>query len=770
MLLEAIQIMLENIRAERSGDWKGHLASQANMLPYFFCTNKQNYSRWLPVYLLEMLVDLPEELEAKFEAGEFTFRICPNASFNGIWTDMAVEKTVIRDSKSDSGIVGVTRRKGALLRWYLSRHIMGNYSEVVKHRAGLIHSEEDPVIKVSDSSLQKDEDDVKTLMNHIHSSMSNPFALDTDNEGVLINISTGLQATDEVKDSLLEAVETGKAKLESFVRSNLELGSNGNFYSPISRLKLKTFQSMTIPTKLSTRSEGIKRANVSPEKIFRRDLALAEFREDVTVEALMSHPIGSVPLSLFNEDCPLRKTNKSDLALYLESIADISDMDETTPSNVIYIRDGMAVLHSLSAETCTTFDDLVFKYVRGVISDMSIADIVIDVFDRYDVQHSIKETERKRRSRTLKSKTYSVNGSRPIPTWKDFMSVSANKTALLQFFSEAVPNVAKTYFRDEKMLYLSGCMKDPTQVMSVTNNEISCWPELQNTNEEADSRIIYHMMEIDKIPSSYKDPKRIIIKATDTDVLVLATYFFPQISNISEVWVAAGHVTKTVDKRRLIPVHRTVANSNPTLLNILPAVHALTGCDSVSSLYGIGKKSVMKILQDSGSVTYQNLSEIATDSNEETMVNIARPFVARLYDPKQYHTSKHSSLNKLRTAMSTTKDISLAKLPPFEDAFKFHVKRAAYQCKIWMNANKRNPVDESPLEHGWEEDNSGLAPIYFEGQMAVDILSKMYCSCSSKKPCSSKACICKAANLACIGNCGCSSTDKCGNQQYSEQE
>ena len=225
----------------------------------------------------------------------------------------------------------------------------------------------------------------------------------------------------------------------------------------------------------------------------------------------MSHPIGSVPLSLFNEDGSLQKTNKSDLALYLESLVDISDMDETTTSNVIYIRDGMAVLHSLSAETCTTFDDLVFKYIRGVISDMSIADIVIDVFDRYDVQHSVKETERKRRPRTLKSKTYSVNGSRPVPTWKDFMSVSANKTALLQFMSEAVPNAAKTYFRDEKMLYLSGCMKDPTQVMSVTNNEISCWPELQNTHEEADSRIIYHMMAIDKIPSSYKKHKRIII-------------------------------------------------------------------------------------------------------------------------------------------------------------------------------------------------------------------------------------------------------------------
>ena len=93
----------------------------------------------------------------------------------------------------------------------------------------------------------------------------------------------------------------------------------------------------------------------------------------------MSHPIGSLPLSLFNEGGSLRKTNKSDLALYLESLADILEIDETTVSNVIYIRDGMAVLHSLSAETCTTFDDLVFKYVCGVISDMSTSDIVIDV-------------------------------------------------------------------------------------------------------------------------------------------------------------------------------------------------------------------------------------------------------------------------------------------------------------------------------------------------------------------------------------------------------
>ena len=63
--------MLENIHAERSGDWKGQLASQAKMLPYFFCTNKRkNYYRWLPVCLLETACWPSRRIETKFEAGD----------------------------------------------------------------------------------------------------------------------------------------------------------------------------------------------------------------------------------------------------------------------------------------------------------------------------------------------------------------------------------------------------------------------------------------------------------------------------------------------------------------------------------------------------------------------------------------------------------------------------------------------------------------------------------------------------------------------------
>jgi hypothetical protein len=90
MLIDAIQIMLLNIRSERDGDWELHLKTTVSMLPYFFCTNKVNYSRYMPAYVLEML-KLPHEIESACKNGEFSIRESSSA-FNGIWSDMGTEK------------------------------------------------------------------------------------------------------------------------------------------------------------------------------------------------------------------------------------------------------------------------------------------------------------------------------------------------------------------------------------------------------------------------------------------------------------------------------------------------------------------------------------------------------------------------------------------------------------------------------------------------------------------------------------------------------
>jgi hypothetical protein len=83
MFLEAIQLLLWNFRAEREGNWELHLHTQGVMLPYMFRTNGTNYSRYVPVYTLDML-DLPQSVKSAFEAGQFIVRQTMG-HFNGIW-------------------------------------------------------------------------------------------------------------------------------------------------------------------------------------------------------------------------------------------------------------------------------------------------------------------------------------------------------------------------------------------------------------------------------------------------------------------------------------------------------------------------------------------------------------------------------------------------------------------------------------------------------------------------------------------------------------
>jgi hypothetical protein len=77
MFLVAVQIMLSNVRAERESEWSAHLMSSSKMLPYFFVTNRTNYFRWMPVYILDML-ELPAEIKSAFEKGGFSIRTFDN--------------------------------------------------------------------------------------------------------------------------------------------------------------------------------------------------------------------------------------------------------------------------------------------------------------------------------------------------------------------------------------------------------------------------------------------------------------------------------------------------------------------------------------------------------------------------------------------------------------------------------------------------------------------------------------------------------------------
>jgi hypothetical protein len=98
-----------------------------------------------------------------------------------------------------------------------------------------------------------------------------------------------MHATRELQESLTTAVDEGMKMLQSFVNGTLTEGNNRDFYGPITRSKLKTFEDLTKKTKLKCRSGKVLHVHISPELVLRRVLVLATYRDDITIEKVLSN-------------------------------------------------------------------------------------------------------------------------------------------------------------------------------------------------------------------------------------------------------------------------------------------------------------------------------------------------------------------------------------------------------------------------------------------------------------------------------------------------
>jgi len=104
---------------------------------------------------------------------------------------------------------------------------------------------------------------------------------------------------------------------------------------------------------------------------------------------------------------------------------------------------------------------------------------------------------------------------------------------------------------------------------------------LKSNHEEADPRMRVHARVAAKSGADH-----IVISSPDTDVLVLLLHHRPA---ISEVFFFTGTEEKHADLTRYIPVqiHDSLETSQ---LNILLPVYYLTGCDTISSFWGIARR------------------------------------------------------------------------------------------------------------------------------------------------------------------------------------
>ena len=244
--IEDIELAIDYIAAERVPSWSQHLRCFVEILCYAFAYDCHNYARWGPMYIAEMLL-LPQtapDVHEAFEEGKHVVTRS-SGSFNSVWSDLGLEQTIIRDTKSrQGGIIGFSRREEATMKWYLIAHERSAVVKNFKVFCGISVADNNVHHDVQPSVIKQDEKDVQSIMSVITDRFGNPFEFDKYNEpskpDPLTNIATGVVASDIISKDLLSVKEWGKKALKEFVE--MRIGSELTKLSvPLKQKKLQTF-------------------------------------------------------------------------------------------------------------------------------------------------------------------------------------------------------------------------------------------------------------------------------------------------------------------------------------------------------------------------------------------------------------------------------------------------------------------------------------------------------------------------------------------------
>ena len=105
-----VNLLLKFIAAERNSNWKEHLAASTEMVPYDRAFDHPQYFRWGLMYLVNLPTFAPE-VNTAFQINKHhcISRSSSKSYFNAVSTDMALEQSQTKDSKSAGGIVEFSR-------------------------------------------------------------------------------------------------------------------------------------------------------------------------------------------------------------------------------------------------------------------------------------------------------------------------------------------------------------------------------------------------------------------------------------------------------------------------------------------------------------------------------------------------------------------------------------------------------------------------------------------------------------------------------------
>ena len=489
-------LFLQFLRSQREANFLLYVETLGKIIPWMFALDHIHYARWLTVHVIDLLQlqNRCPDVHADFFGGNFVTQKTSH-KFSALAHDQVHEQqnAIV---KGDGGIIGITENETALKRWMVAGpeigRLLNEYEEKHTHKRADNDRRHEQIPSIQKLFALNTKSVVEAI-----EEMGNPFL---DDSSDLVALDTKVIMSEAVVNTIRTAEHLGSTQYQTFIKERMSESST-SLYDPIHKNNLPLFKSgQKKNPRASTKTVAMK----SDVQLFSRLYISCQSR-DGDLETFFEHENHPCPPSLA-ENNSMRQGHKSDLMGCLEAL---TPRPANTPEVDVKIIDGAALMHTLdpkksnvAVKTFGDFSQLVFlPYIARQLRSVVRLDVVWDVYK----VGSLKSYARERRG--MGEALRVAASTRLPPNWKMFLRVDSNKTGLFNYLATTL----EAFQPQEGTVVLTTCEEN---VLSNPESDISQLAPC--TQDEADGRMLLHAAH-----AHQHGHRRIMIQATDTDVVVL---------------------------------------------------------------------------------------------------------------------------------------------------------------------------------------------------------------------------------------------------------
>ena len=285
---------------------------------------------------------------------------------------------------------------------------------------------------------------------------------------------------------------------------------------------------------------------IDPALLFQRFLVVSR-SGDLSLEKVLSYELSTFPPALFETRSILRKADKPQLAQAIQDhVTNLSSeaVMSSTPKTDRYVLDGGSLLHRLPWKKGESYGTIASSYTDFTVRHYGLATVV---FDGYGEGPSIKDNTHQRRGQNTHPVVNFTADMEFSGKKEDFLSRDKNKEGMITLISTELTK------RGCRVIQASG---------------------------DADVDIVKATVDCSQVCST-------TLVGEDTYLLILLLYYAGTENKV----IYFRSDTKQSKENKVYNINLLKQVLGDDLCNELLFIHAYTGCDSTSRIFGIGKKS-----------------------------------------------------------------------------------------------------------------------------------------------------------------------------------